>query len=271
MPEPIKQVDKFLEELGEIKSDSVVLDDKSVSELFEKPKEPSKTEEVKSDEDEEDKPKTRRYKRLEKKNEEMSQMLIEMNDRIKKLSELERYAKEHEGETDPDMVKVFGTDDNGKILTKFFSDKFKDIEENAKKNALEQIAQDNARASEQEKIESDTIDQAFDTLEEKFNVDLSGKNKASREFRNGFIDFVEQLSPKDSEGNIIEYADFNTAFETYSKISSNNKPRETSDRQKELASRGMTNSGKSVPEIPKGPMNFNRIHQMIDSMRNQQH
>lgn len=261
----VKQTDQFLED---IKSDSVVIDDKALADIFDKPKETPKVEETKSEEDEEDKPKTRRYKRLEKKNEEMGQMLVEMNERIKQLSEVDRFARENP-ELDPLELKVLGTDENGKLIKSYLDKRFTEVREQTRKETLAEIKELESRASEAEAKESAIIDQAFDNLEDKFNVDLSGKTKASKDFRNGFIDFIEQISPKDSKGEITEYADFPAAFETYSKIASNTKSRETSERQKELASRGMTRSGTAAPEPRKGRMTFNTIHNMIDSFREQ--
>jgi len=268
-----KQADAFLDD---IKKDSIVLDDDGVAKLFEKKEvtQPKEQAEKVEPEEDEDKPKVRRYRRLEEKYQKEREANIALQERIKVLSETERYQKENEGEIDPDLIKAFGTTEDGKALTNIFSKKFKEVqstaEANAERRVMERMAEQESKASEQEAIESETIDQAFDNIEDKFGVDLSGKSKASKDFRNGFIDFVEQISPKDKDGDIIEYADFETAYETYSKLASNTKPREVSERQKELASRGMTRSANTAaPEAPKGLMSFNKLNKYIDSLRNQ--
>lgn len=222
-----------------------------------------------SEEDDET-PRNRQQRRMAEKLQRERETNIALNARLQALSELNAYAKNHEGEIDPDLVKAFGTTEDGKALTEIFTKKFKEIETSAEERAFQRIQEQQAKESEEEAKNSEYIDQEFESLEEKYDVDLSGKSKASKEFRNGFIDFVSDISPKDDQGNIIEYADFESSFEAYNRIAqgSNRKPAEVSQRQKELASRSMTPSGGRTPsETPQGPMTFEKAKRFIDSLR----
>jgi hypothetical protein len=263
----MNEKDKFL---SDIKNDSPVLEDEVFKDLVDKEKaENPQAEKPTSGKDEEEKPKTRRYRRLEQKMKEIEEMNIALNERVKVLSELEKYQKEHEGDVDPDLVKVFGTTDDGKALTSVFQKKFKEIEERAQEAALSKIQEQEAMLSREDAENSDTIDSAFDSIEEKYGVDLSGSTKQSKDLRNGFLDFIAAVSPKDENGEIVEYADMERSFDTYSQLYARNKPREVSDRQKELASRTMTHSGQSVPESPKGPVTFKTVSRFLDNLRGQ--
>jgi hypothetical protein len=263
----MSQQEEFLKE---VKSDIPVLNDDQFADLLDKPKKKEEPQAEKPiSEEDEDKPKARRYRRMEQRMKEIEDMNIALNERVKVLSEAEKYAQENAGEVDPDLIKVFGTTEDGKQLTSIFQKKFKEVQENAEKSALERIRQEEISAKEEMARESKTIDNAFENIEDKFGVDLSGSNKTSRALRDGFIDFIEAISPKDETGEIIEYADFETSFETYKQLAERNKPREVSERQRELADRSMTHSGSPVRESPKGPITFKTVGRFLDNLRNQ--
>ncbi len=80
----------------------------------------------------------------------------------------------------------------------------------------------------------------MENLEEAYDVDLTSNSPTGKKNRAQFLDLVERFSPKDSSGNISEYADFEQVFDVFQKS-------QTSDntRQKDLASRGMVRSGSS--------------------------
>lgn len=217
--------------------------------------------------EDEDKPKNRRIRRLEDKLEKEREANIALNERVKTLSEFHKFAKDNEGTIDPDLVQAFGTTEDGKALNKMFSKKFEDIEKSAEERALKRFEEMRIKESEDSKRESEYVDTQFDALEDKFGIDLSGGTKVSRELRNNFIDFVSDISPKNTNGEIVQYADFEKSFETFQKLNSREKPREISDRQKELASRTMVQSGQGLNPIKdQGPMNFKKARQHFDSL-----
>lgn len=258
--------------LGEIKRDDTPMGDEQFADLLDKPKaEPPKAEEAKPEEGEEDAPKNRRNRRLEQKLQAEREANIALNARLQAMSEFKKFADEHPGEVDPEELQVFGTDEQGKMLKNYFTKKFQEIEERAEQRALDKIEADRRALAEEEAKNSQFIDSQFDEIEDQFNVDLSGSNKASRDLRDGFIDFFIKISPKGEDGEITEYADFPSAFETYMQLSSKEKPRQVAERQKELADRSMTQGGLPIqPKTPQGPTNFKGITRMLDSWREKQ-
>jgi hypothetical protein len=260
--------------LKEVKQKDGIMTDEDFGTLLNKngdkgeKKEEVVPEKEKSEEDD-DTPRNRQQRRMAEKLQKERETNIALNARLQALSELKKYAEDNKKEVDPDLVQAFGTTEDGKALTSIFTKKFKEIQESAEERAFQRIQEQQKKEAEEEAKNSEYIDQEFDALEEKYDVDLSGKSKTSREFRNGFIDFVSEISPKDDSGNIIEYADFESSFEAYQRLvqSSAKKPAEVSQRQKELASRSMESGGHSIEQTPSGPMTFDKARRFIESLK----
>jgi len=102
--------------------------------------------------------------------------------------------------------------------------------EEAKREALAEWQ--NLRQSEQQAVSSaeKRIDSMIESIEDERNIDLS-----EGPHRTGFLKLLEKMSPKDSNGNIIEYADHYAVWEVYeSKIKKPVNP------AKEVVARTMT-------------------------------
>ena len=101
----------------------------------------------------------------------------------------------------------------------------------AKKEALAEWQ--SLREGEQNAISSaeKRIDLMIESIEDERNIDLS-----EGPHRTGFLKLLERMSPKDSNGNIIEYADHYAVWDVYqSQIKKPENP------AKEVAARTMTN------------------------------
>ena len=114
---------------------------------------------------------------------------------------------------------------------------------------------------EQESIEADReaeeeLEQAFENIEENYDVDFSRNSK----LRSEFATFVEKIAPKDRNGEIVDYPDMNSAWETFSEIKNANK---TPSRAKELASRGMARSSTSEATAPTKRMTFDDFDNIL--------
>jgi len=258
--------DQFLDSL---KGDDIKLnnDDQFVDVL--KPKAPEEQKPENKVEDE-DSPRNRREKRLMAKLQAEKEANIALNERLRIQSELKEKAQV-ETSADPDLVRLFGDTPEGKLAQELFTKKFQQTEERAYTRAMEEYRSEQERASQIAEENSREIDDGFADIEDKFNVDLSGETKESASLRNGFIDFLTDMSPKDKNGEIIEYADFERTFDVYRKLNEKGKPREVSDRQKALADRSMASGGQpAASQVPKGPMNFNVARRYIDNLYDQQ-
>lgn len=84
------------------------------------------------------------------------------------------------------------------------------VKDEARKEALAEWQ--NLRQSEQQAVSSaeKRIDQMIESIEDERNIDLS-----ESPHRTGFLKLLEKMSPKDSNGNIIEYADHYAVWDVY--------------------------------------------------------
>lgn len=252
----MNETDKFLASLTS-KDQTINLSPEKVEvkeEVKDEPKEPVET------------PTNREIRRLKSRLEKAEGMNVQLTEIVKKNSILEQYAKEHP-EEDPLELKVFGTDENGKLLKSYFDNKFEKIREESVRQAKEELEAATRQNSEEENRLSSYIDESFEKIEDTYNVDLSGETKASRELRNDFIDFVESISQKDGNGEIVEYPDMEGAYKAFSRLNSKEKPKEVSIRQKELGSRGMTPSTSSQPNLPRQRLGFNNLDRIFDRLQ----
>lgn len=79
------------------------------------------------------------------------------------------------------------------------------------------------------------LQNGIDTIEETFTVDLSSNSPIAKRTRNEFIDFVKRISPKNSDGEIVQYPDL---IETFDVFNQTRKPAQNNEA-KALASRGV--------------------------------
>jgi hypothetical protein len=100
------------------------------------------------------------------------------------------------------------------------------------------------RAERQADLDAEReLAQGFENIEETFNVDFTQNKK----LRSDFVEFIERVAPKDEQGEVIEYPDFEETFKLFQEI--NKKPQNV--RNKELASRGtQRSSDASTAQMP---------------------
>lgn len=213
--------------------DELPTNDQKIDSLFETPKAQEPEKEV-----EEEGTDNRRERRLRQRLESERESAKALNDRVRELAEkVSQYENVMSSEADERLTQIFGDDTpEKKALSKLFSDVLKDTREQAKLEALETI--ESRANSERDAVEAESknIDEEIDYLEETYNVDLTSDSASAKKLRNNLIDMVEKLSPKDRDGNIIEFADFDTTFQ----LIQNTRPEPS--RNKELGSRTMQQS-----------------------------
>ncbi len=239
-------VDEFFKNLPtEDKREQDVFDEKNKEE-------PKVTPE--KDVDPEDAPesiKNRQHRRLEQKLQRERESNIALAERVKMLSEQERFAKEVE--IDPRIAKMFDSSDLGKENALRLNEVIHDMSAKAKEEALQEIQVQKETERAEQKSYEDFIDNELESLEDQFNVDLTSDSPKARKARREFLEMVQKLSPKDDEGTITGYADFGAVFEEYQTKSVE---KVDNSRQKEIASRSMTRSGDSGAPAPKVTSGF---------------
>ncbi len=117
------------------------------------------------------------------------------------------------------------------------------LDQRASQKAIEQlesIKADEVRADQEAEQE---LQDAFENIEESFDVDITSNNPLAKKTRQEFVGFIEKIAPKDRNGDIVDYPDMNSAWETFSEMK---KATATPNRAKELASRGMSRSAETT-------------------------
>lgn len=124
---------------------------------------------------------------------------------------------------------------------------------NRAREVLEEIQNREAQADQEAEEELET---AFDNIEETFDVDFSKNPK----LRSEFATFVEKIAPKDQNGEITDYPDMTSAWETFDSIRNANK---TPSKAKELASRSMARSSETQATVPTKRMTFDDFDNIL--------
>jgi uncharacterized membrane-anchored protein YjiN (DUF445 family) len=223
MPQANSEVEKFFEELP--------TNDQKIDKLFDAPKSETPEKEVADEET----PNNRRERRLRQKLESERESAMALNERVRELTEkVSKYENVINSESDERLTQIFGDDTpEKKALAKLFSDILQDNAKQAEQKAIDAIESRSQLEEAQVEIESRNIDEELDYLEETYGVDLTSDSSSAKKLRNNLIEAIETLSPKDRDGNIIEYADFDSTFQMIQSI------RPEPSRNKELSNRTM--------------------------------
>lgn len=116
-----------------------------------------------------------------------------------------------------------------------------------------------------DKEAEEELETAFENIEEQFDVDITSNTATARKTRQEFVTFVEKIAPKDRNGDIVDYPDMISAFETFTDMK---KATAQPSRAKELASRSMQRSAEtsSEPNIPRSRTPFASSDEFIASL-----
>lgn len=206
----------------------------------------SKSEEGKPEKDDEPR-KNRRHRRLE------AQLQAEREARIRAEARAEAAAQygvnskgTTSGDVDPRWLRIYGDTPESREAWRLQTEIFNDYKTQTKEEAMREVQQQQAEAIRQQKEHEALIDSELEELEDQFDVDLTSDAPAARKARREFLEMVEKASPKDDDGNVINYADFGTVWEFYE--SKRAKAKDNSglvNRQKEISSRSMNKSNGS--------------------------
>lgn len=233
----MNEVEKFFEELPS--------EDKKIADVFEEKKEPVVVPEKDKEEteDEGEVRKNRRHRRLEEQLDRERASNIALNEVIKNLSEEKKFKLDsgNDGATDPRLVEVFGSTDEGKKIAKHFGEILEEKTAQAREAAVRELEERQEKVIQEQKQYESVIDSELESLEDKYNIDLTSNAPQANKARREFLEMVQKLSPKDEDGTITEYADFDSTFEIYQQTKQEKSS--SNERQKEIASKSMQRSG----------------------------
>lgn len=229
LPKDEKQQDNFLNPTGQEEPKK------------EEPKEEPK-DDLMSEEDKGKEPyKNRRHRRLE------AQLQKERDARIRAEALAEARIREEipDEDIDPRWVQIYGDSPETRLAWKLQQEILQEKIERVKEQTLEDIRREREEAEQLLAESEELIDSELEFIEEEFNIDITSDSPSARKTRREFLEMVEKLSPKDSEGNIVDYADFQSVWELYqAKKSQDNKP--DSSRNKEIAAKSLPNNNTST-------------------------
>lgn len=191
--------------------------------------------------------KNRRHRRLEQQLQTEREARIAAEARAAGKSEAERFVQGTTGDVPEKWLRIYGDTPESRQAWSVQKELFDGVKSEAKAEAIREIEERQEKARQQEKQFESFIDTELENIEDEFEVDVTSDTPAARKARREFLELVEKLSPKDANGTITGYADFQQTWEMYQK-SKTDKKDTTVDRQKELANRGMERTTTTTPQ-----------------------
>lgn len=137
------------------------------------------------------------------------------------------------------VERIYGTDSPEAILaTDLLKKAIVGAREDAKQAALTEMREERKREVEEERKATAELDGFVEEIEDEYNVTLTKPQQEA------YFKLLERMSPKDSRGEVIEYADPHAVWEVFQEKL--RKPSPDTTRAKDLSSRSMVKSGASV-------------------------
>ncbi len=136
------------------------------------------------------------------------------------------------------VERIYGTNTPEALTaTEILQNALKGVKAEARDEAIAIFREEQRKAEAEVGREVDRLDSIQEEIEDTYNVDLSSPE--AKELRQNFFKRLERMSPKNEDGDVIEYADPHAVWEEFStKIQ-----KRTTDRAKDLSARSMVNSG----------------------------
>lgn len=180
----------------------------------------------------------RRERRLQAKLQAERESSIALAARLEALTEAQKFTRETTPSSYEEKAKrIYGTETPEQAAaTELLLASLKEAKEEAKNEALAALRAE--RQSEQDEVakEEKTLDSMIEEIEDETGLTLDPQTQKA------FFTYLEKLSPKDSQGNILAYADHHAVWEEMQ----SRKEKAQNTRAKELASRSMTRTGAST-------------------------
>lgn len=229
MPNEHQTQEEFLKDLNPNESDNI-LDRPLVLD----PNTQVVTEPVVQAEDEDDKP-NRRERRLQAKLQAEREAGIALAARLETLTEVQKLRSETEATSFEKLAeRIYGnqTPENAEA-TQLLVNALKEVEKSSTTKALEQFREEQRKERDSLKQEEKTLDGMIEDIEDEFNVTVDEPTQKA------FFQLLSKLSPKDSDGEIIAYADAHAVWED---LQARKQP-VPNTRAKDVASRSMVKTG----------------------------
>lgn len=176
-------------------------------------------------------PRNRRERRLEARLQAERESGIQLAARLQALEE-QRNSPAQKSEAVSNIERIYGVDSpEAREATEILKSELARVREEATQAALTALEERNSRETQAVQEAEKQLDGMLEDIEDEFDVDMSQQD------RTNFFKLLERMSPKDKDGNIIQYADHLAVWEDYqTRIQ---KP--VDNTAKNLSARSMTN------------------------------
>lgn len=179
--------------------------------------------------------KNRHVKRLEAKIQSEREANIAMSTRIDALSEAQKLRQETSiSSWEEKARRIYGNEKpENAVASDLLVQSIREAKEEAKREALEETQRTYREQEREEDKEAKTVTSYIEQIEDQYGVDFTSSESAiakQKEFRNLWF----RLSPKDSNGDVTDYADPFEVFEIFNQG--------TTNRGKDSSSRSMVRS-----------------------------
>ncbi len=180
--------------------------------------------------------KNRHIRRLEQKLQVEREASIAREARIEALSEAQKLRQDTSiSGWEEKARRIYGNDKpENAAASDLLVQSIKEATDTAKREALEEARREYQERHQEEDREVSKVQNTIEQIEDQYGVDFTS-NASAREKGKEFKDLWYEFSPKDSNGDVIAYADPEKVFEIY-------QDRNSSNRAKDFSSRGMVRS-----------------------------
>lgn len=194
------------------------------------------TDEVVEGEDGDLKPRNRRERRLMRKVQAERESNIFLSGKLQAREEAKTSISE-ESDYLKSVERIYGNETpEAQIATDLLKKAIIGAREDAKREAIEEIRSEREREKQAQAQAESVLDGFIEDIEDTYDVDLTEAQEKS------YFQLLQKMSPKDSEGNVIDYADPHAVWEVFQERL---QKRGTDTRAKVLSNRSMVQSGAS--------------------------
>lgn len=186
---------------------------------------------------EESQPRNRRERRLMQKLDAERQSSSFLAGKLEARTEAQKAVTE-EADYLKAAERIYGTDSpEAQLATDLLKKAILGARDDAENRAYDRMKSERENESKAQKDADDELDSMIEEIEDEYSVSLTEPQERS------FFQLLEKMSPKDSDGNVKEYADPHAVWEVFAEKL--NKPTAGNTRAKDMSSRSMTQSGAS--------------------------
>jgi len=219
-----------------MEQDEFLKDLQTNNDVFDQPLEPQEAE--KPTESEEEIPKNRTEKRLRTKLQAERETSIALAARLEAITEAQKFRSESsESDYMKSVERIYGTSTPETAeATELLKKAFQEVEKTATEKAIKAYQEEQQNQKNELAKEEKELDSMVEDIEDEYGVSMDASTQK------GFFTLLEKLSPKDRDGNVIEYADHHAVWE---ELQARRDRTPINSRAKDLASRSMTRTGAS--------------------------